>query len=116
MTVIAGLFWHPADAGQLKIGNGFLVGIEMSLRAILIVSAFSAFSVEIRNPRITDSLKGLGFRKAYAALSLSFNSLPVMLDRSADLKSFIKKPRKSFTNLIYEAESWFQCYQTHLKN
>ncbi len=115
MTVIAGIFWNPPDVTQFKMENGFLIGLEMSLRAVLIVSAFSALSVEIRNPRITDSLMNLGFGNAYAAISLSFNSLPVMLDRSADLKSFIKKPLQSFTDMIYEAELWLQCYQTHLQ-
>jgi len=115
MTIIAGLFWHPPVGSLLKINNGFLVGLEMSLRAVLIVSAFSAFSVELRNPRVTNSLIGLGFGNAYAAISLSFNSLPVMLDRSSSLKSFIQKPWRSFTNMIYEAESWLQCYQTHLR-
>lgn len=115
MTVIAGFFWHPTDGESYRTGSGFLVGLEMSLRAILIVSAFSAFSVEIRNPRVTNSLIKLGFGKAYAALSLSFNSLPVMLDRSADLKSFIKKPLHSFSNMIHEAELWLRCYKTHLQ-
>jgi hypothetical protein len=114
MTVIAGFFWHPTDGDSYISGSGFLVGLEMSIRAILIVSAFSAFSVEIRNPRVINPLMKLGFGNAYAALSLSFNSLPVMLDRSADLKSFIKKPMHSFSSIIYEAELWLQCYKTHL--
>jgi len=115
ITLIAGFFWHPTDGDNYRIGSGFLVGLEMSLRAILIVSAFSAISVGIRNPRVTNSLMKVGFGKAYAALSLSFNSLPVMLDRSADLKTFIKKPVYSFSNMIHEAELWLRCYKTHLK-
>ncbi len=115
MTLVAGFFWNPPGNESLQSGSGFLVGLEMSLRAVLIVSAFSALSVEIRNPRITESLLGLGLGNAYAAVSLSFNSLPVMLDRSANLKTFIRNPVKSFTRLIFEAELWLKCYQTHLK-
>ena len=115
MTVVAGLFWNPSDSIEFKMNNGFLVGLEMSIRAVLIVSAFSALSVEIRNPRITETLLRIGFGNAYAALSLSFNSLPAMLDRSSDLKSFVKKPMQSFTDMIYEAELWLQWYQTDLR-
>ncbi len=115
MTIIAGLFWHPPDGNQFIIENGFLVGLEMSLRAVLIVSAFSALSVEIRNPRVINSLMKLGFGNLYAAISLSFNSLPVMLDRSVDLKSFIKKPLHSFSHMINEAELWLESYQTQLE-
>ena len=97
------------------MGSGLIVGLEMSLRAVLIVSAFSGLSVEIRNPRITERLLDKGFGNAYAALSLSFNSLPVMLDRSLDFSSFIKRPFKSFSYLISDAELWLKCYQTYLK-
>ncbi|MEN8203572.1 MAG: hypothetical protein ABFS28_13330 [Bacteroidota bacterium] len=115
MTVIAGLFWHPPTESNIKFGNGFMVGLEMSLRAVLIVSSFSALSVEIRNPRITNHLIRLGFGKAYAALSLSFNSLPAMLDRSANIKGFVRKPWATFSSMIFEAELWLQTYQKQLK-
>ncbi|MFH0756613.1 MAG: hypothetical protein V2B15_04930 [Bacteroidota bacterium] len=115
MTLVAGIFWDPPGADSFRVGHGFQVGLEMSLRAILIVAAFSALSVEIRNPRITGSLLRMGFGNAYAAVSLSFNSLPVMIDRSADLKTFIRNPVRSLTKLIFEAELWLKCYQTHLR-
>lgn len=115
MTLVAGFFWHPPEAGSYKFASGFMVGLEMCLRAILIVSAFSAISVEIRNPLITDKLLKSGMGNGYAAVSLAFNSLPVMLDRSSDIKSFIKSPIRSFSKMVFEAEAWLQCYQTHLK-
>jgi hypothetical protein len=114
MTVLAGLFWHPPEPGDYRFSNGFMVGLEMSLRAVLIVSAFSGLSVEIRNPRVTSYLLGIGFGSAYAALSLSFNSLPAMLDRAASISTFLKKPLLAFSKMILEAELWLECYQTHL--
>ncbi len=115
MTVLAGLFWHPPEGTDFRFQNGFLVGLEMSLRAVLIVSAFSGLSVEIRNPRVTKYLLGMGFGRAYAALSLAFNSLPVMLERSASLSSFLRRPFQAFSNMLMEAEMWLQCYKTALK-
>jgi len=115
MTLMAGFFWHPPDAESLRISSGFLVGIEMSLRAIILVSAFSALSVEIRNPLLADKLLKRGMGNGYAAISLAFNSLPAMLDRSAGLKAFIKKPVHSFSKMVYEAESWLHCFQTHMR-
>jgi hypothetical protein len=111
VTIAAGVFWHPGEENQTDGLNGYLIGLEMSLRAILIVSAFSALSVEIRNPRIIRTLFRMGFKNAYAAISVSFQSLPAMLDRSADLKSFIKKPVYSFTSMIHQAERWLDSYR-----
>jgi hypothetical protein len=115
MTLVAGFFWHPTDGSSIDMGNGFLVGLEMSLRAVLVVSAFSALSVEIRNPRITGWLLNSRFENAYFALSLSFNSLPAMLDRSADISSFVRNPLRPFATMISEAELWLECYQTQLQ-
>jgi hypothetical protein len=114
MTLAAGLFWNPSGSTQGNLSNGFLAGLEMSLRAVFIISAFSGLSVEIRNPRITKSLLTYGLGNAYAAVSLTFNSLPVMLERSARLKTFFTRPFRSFSNLLYEAELWLKCYQAHL--
>jgi hypothetical protein len=90
------------------------VGLEMSLRAVLIVSSFSGLSVEIRNPRVTGYLLKMGFGRAYAALSLAFNSLPAMLERSASLGTFLRKPFHAFSGMLSEAEMWLKCYQTGL--
>jgi hypothetical protein len=115
MTLVAGLFWNPSGTGPFRSMEGFMVGMEMSLRAIVLVSAFSALSVEIRNPRITNYLLGMGLGNMYAAVSLSFNSLPAMIDRSSNIKSFLKNPLHSFSRLINEAQLWLSYYQNHLK-
>ncbi|MDF1574516.1 MAG: hypothetical protein P1P86_04915 [Bacteroidales bacterium] len=116
MTLLAGLFCHPQDGSNFMIQNGFLVGLEMSLRAVLIVSAFSGLSVEIRNPMVTGYLLGLGFGKAYAALSLAFNSLPAMLDRSARLSNFLRKHFQAFSDMLVEAEMWMNYYQKEFQD
>jgi hypothetical protein len=115
MTFVAGLFWNPSGTGPFRSMEGFMVGMEMSLRAIVLVSAFSALSVEIRNPRITNYLLGMGLGNMYAAVSLSFNSLPAMIERSSNIKSFIKNPALSYSRLINEAQLWLSYYQNHLK-
>jgi hypothetical protein len=115
MTIIAGLFWHSPEAASGNLRNGYMVGLEMSLRAVLVITAFSGLSVEIRNPMVTKVLFKSRLRNGYAALSLAFNSLPAMLDRSAKVKTFFRKHVQSFLTLLYEAELWLTCFQTHLE-
>jgi hypothetical protein len=112
MTLVAGFFWNPEKEAFLNGGLGFLVGLEMCFRAILIVSAFSAFSVEIRNPRVAASLQGPRTAQLHGALALAFSSLPAMLDRSSELKPFLRRPLASFVMLIAEAKDWLICYKT----
>jgi hypothetical protein len=116
MTLVAGFFWNPGKEAFLNDGLGFLVGLEMCFRAILIVSAFSAFSVEIRNPRVAASLHGPRTTQLHGALALAFSSLPAMLDRSSELKPFLRRPLASFVMLIAEAKDWLICYKTQQGN
>jgi len=116
MLLVAVLFWKPPGETDVAPEQGLMVGLEMCLRAVLVVSAFSALSVEIRNPRVTGALLKMGFGNAYTALSLAFNSLPAMIDRSAEFRTFFRKPLRSFSILIAEAENWLECYREQLRN
>jgi hypothetical protein len=111
LTLVAGIFWHPVEANQSDMTNGFLIGLEMCLRAILIVSAFSGLSVEIRNPRIIRFLIGRGFGNAYAAISLAFQSLPALLDRSSQLKTMLRHPARTISSLLQEAQQRYLQYE-----
>jgi hypothetical protein len=115
MTVIAVLFWNPSEAASGNLKSGLVVGLEMSFRAIVVVTSFSGLSVEIRNPIITNAFFNHGLSNFYAAVSLAFNSLPVMLDRSAKFRSFFRKPVRSFSNILYEAELWLKYYQAQFE-
>lgn len=104
----AGLFWNPQPEGVTMHGAGLLMGLEMCVRAIVIISAFSALSTEIRNPKISDRLFGLGLGNVRAALSFAFNSLPLMLERAGNLKSFLKNPALALTRIISDADMWLK--------
>ena len=113
MTLLAAFFWHPHESGMQNFGPGFTVGLEMSLRAVIIVSAFSGLSVEFRNPKLSRFLLKIGFGQAHQALLLSFSSLPAMLDRAATFTSFLRKPLQVVSQMILDAEIWLERHQGH---
>jgi hypothetical protein len=111
LTLLSGLLWNAPGEGESAYA-GYLVGLEMSLRAVVIVSTFSALSVEVRNPRVIDGLLRLGLGNAYAALSLAFASLPVMLDHAPGLREITTRPGASISGLIQKANSWMLYYES----
>lgn len=109
LVLAAGLFWEaPGESARLQ--TGLLVGIEMAIRAVLVVSLFSAISVELRNPVVVDRLLGIGLGNFYHALNLAFRSLPVMLERSPGFRRLVLEPAKSMASLIGEAKAWLHQY------
>jgi len=69
--------------------QGVLVGIKMVLRAVLVVSVFTAISVELKNPLVKSLLYKKGYSQLYATLGLATSSIPFILKNiSIDKKDF----------------------------
>ncbi len=69
--------------------QGIIVGIKMVLRAILVVSVFTAISVELKNPLVKSLLYKKGYSQLYATLGLSTSSVPYILKNiSVEKKDF----------------------------
>jgi len=114
IVLLSAIFWDINEPNKNWISlEGFLVGIEMMIRALFIVVAFSALSVELRNRRVKDFLYGIGFGQFYQAVGLAFSALPIMISSLPKSKEIIKKPFKSFVMPLVMADSWLQLFKQH---
>ncbi|MCF8367524.1 MAG: hypothetical protein K9G76_00685 [Bacteroidales bacterium] len=112
LTFLAAIFWNGFNNHESFFNvEGLLVGLEMNLRALFVVIAFSAFGVELRNPVIRDFLFKKGFDKIYAALGLSFTALPVMIEAMPRPKYFLLHPIESFSNMMKHAKEWLNVFE-----
>ena len=60
--------------------DGLLIGLEMTIRACLLVVGFAAISVELRKPRIIGWFTRRGMNGFSSALSVAFQALPEMTE------------------------------------
>jgi hypothetical protein len=111
ILLLAGLFLESSDPQNFSVQNAISAGWNMFLRAILVITAFSAISAELANPKIREFLMKRGFNKLYMALQLAFSALPVMLEKNSNLKTFFRHPVRSFVVLISDAENWFESFK-----
>jgi len=103
VTLLAAIFWKSGD-----FTGGLLIGLEMNVRAILIVVSFSALSIELRNPIVRTFLFRKGFRNIYIAVSLAFSILPVMIANIPVSKQLFGHPLKSIAGIISNSENWLE--------
>ena len=68
LTLLASLFYVEDSQIMYFSLNGIIVGLEMTLRAVVVVLGFSSISIELRNPIIKAVLNKKGFSKLYNAL------------------------------------------------
>ncbi len=72
--------------------DGIRIGIEMNLRAIIMVMGFSVLGTELYNPKIRNYLRGSRFKQLSLALELSLDSLPSIIAYIPSFKQIIKDP------------------------
>ncbi|HEB62227.1 MAG TPA: DUF2478 domain-containing protein [Bacteroidetes bacterium] len=73
--------------------EGFIIGMKMLTRAIMMISVFTSISVELKNPVVKALMYQKGFSGLYTTIGLASSALPFLLKN-------IVSNRKSFTNPI----------------
>jgi len=116
IVVLATLFWTDFSEGSIFSMEGFMIGVEMNIRAIFVVIAFSSLSIEIRNPVVKTFLFKKGFKKLYISVGLSFSSLPIMIRSIPRPKEIIKNPLRALAGMIVYAEKWLETYERNQVN
>lgn len=117
IVLLSALFWKTSDDAGFGFNyEGFIVGLEMMVRALFIVVAFSAMSVELRNEKVKEFLFNVGFGQFYQALGLAFGSLPIMISMLPKSGEIIKSPAKSLLKPLILADNWLLVFENKKTN
>ena len=110
LTVLASLFYVDGSEIVYFSLKGVTVGLEMTLRAVVVVLGFSAISVELRNPLIKTVLNKKGFSNLYNALGMAFSALPAIISDITKPKQILKKPFKTIVDIILFTDSLYLAF------
>ncbi len=112
IVVLSTLFWGDNDFKGLNISKeGFVAGIEMMIRAMFIITAFTALSVELRNRKVKSFLEKAGVGKFYESIQMALGALPQMIALLPTAKEIIKSPGKSMLKPLIYANSWLESFK-----
>ncbi|MDD5696153.1 MAG: nucleoside-triphosphatase, partial [Bacteroidales bacterium] len=92
--------WLYSRIISLDVINGLMLGIQMNLRAAIVILGFSVIGTELYNPKIRDFFLRTPLKQLPLALELSFQSLPFMIAHMPDVKTIIKNPVSVIYRLI----------------
>lgn len=106
LTLLAGLFL--GRTGGTFSREGLARGIEMNLRAILMVASFAALSVELGNPRVRHSMMRRGSRGFLLALEAAFSVLPEVVASLPSPRELLLRPLDAFAGVVARAEEWLE--------
>ncbi|MCF7922984.1 MAG: hypothetical protein K9M55_09815 [Candidatus Marinimicrobia bacterium] len=83
---------------------GLETGVGMAIRALLVIFAFSALSIELRNPVIISWFTRLGMGVMFESLSLAFEVLPRLLKRVSEIDRIWRHPFRTLSQLLAALE------------
>jgi hypothetical protein len=107
IVFLSGFFWKSGSGiNGLLAAEGLLVGLEMAIRAILVITGFTGISSELRSPLVRAFLFKRGLRQVYSSVSLAFQALPAMLESSVKPRDLLRRPFKAVAQMLASAGKW----------
>lgn len=105
ITMLTVFVFSRFDKSNDSLINGLIAGVQMNLRAVLMILGFSVLAVELYNPLVRKYFSRSSFKQLPVALELSFESLPVFISVIPDFKTAIKHPINIFSAVILKAQN-----------
>jgi len=105
LTILASLFYVKPEDSSLFNLEGLFIGLNMSIRAIIVILGFSSISVELRNPIVKTVLYKRGFSQLYNSLGLAFSALPSIISKVSKPKQIFRKPFKTIIEILLYMDS-----------
>jgi nucleoside-triphosphatase THEP1 len=115
ITMLSSFLFAKLQSSNLSITFGLLTGLEMNLRAALMVIGFSVIGKELSNPVIRNFFVLTSFRQLPLALEVSFETLPFVIANLPRLTDIFKKPVAVTRQIVAQAEYWLEKVALNMK-
>ncbi len=113
LLLLSSVFYFENGQAVFFTLKGLQVGVEMILRAVVVILGFSAISVELRNPIIKTVLYNKGFAALYDSLGLAFLALPAIISEISKPKDMLKKPFNTILNILLYTDILYKYFENN---
>ncbi len=104
ITTITAFDFSRLQSESTSTLSAILIGVEMNLRAIVLIMGFTVLGTELYNPKIRAYFAKTYFKQLPLALELSLDSLPAMIANTPEVRTILKHPGIVVQHFINYAE------------
>jgi nucleoside-triphosphatase THEP1 len=108
IVLFSALFFNGFSAEALFQKEGWLIGMKMVFRALILLSAFSGISNELKNPLVKNILYQQGMKNLYQSLEIAFSALPGLMNAFSMNKKSVAGFRKLTFTMLQNARALLQ--------
>ena len=105
ITMITTFVFTRLQSDKTSVSEAIFIGVEMNLRAIVLIMGFTVLGTELYNPKIREFFANSYFKQLPLALELSVESLPAVIANTPDVKTMLRNPGAVVHHLINYAEA-----------
>jgi nucleoside-triphosphatase THEP1 len=105
ITMITAFVFTRLQSDKTSVYEAILIGVEMNMRAIILIMGFTVLGTELYNPKIRNFFTNSYFKQLPLALELSVESLPAVIANTPDVKTMLRNPGAVVHHLINYAEA-----------
>jgi len=105
ITMVTAFVFSRLQSESTSILSAILIGVEMNLRAIVLIMGFTVLGTELYNPKIRTYFARTYFKQLPLALELSLDSLPAMIANTPEVRTILKHPGIVVQHFINYAEN-----------
>ncbi len=116
IILFSAVFWQGFSLHAPFNTEGLVIGVKMSLRALVLLGGFTAISIELKNPVIKNLLYARGLQSLYESLELSFAALPGILEEFSLQTKKILGFRKMTHAMLKRSQSLLEMFSLMRKN
>ncbi|MGE0020204.1 MAG: nucleoside-triphosphatase [Draconibacterium sp.] len=104
ITMLTAVVFTQLETEPVPVSEAILMGIEMNLRAILVIMGFTAIGTELYHPGIRKFFGNGYFKQLPLAIEISVDTLPAVIANTPDVKTILRNPVLVVSHLINYAE------------
>ncbi len=116
ISFLSSYLFYEFTAVKKTLFDAFLIGLQMNLRAAVLMIGFLIIGKELYNPIIINFFHQSYFKKLYLSVEIAFDTLPFVMTNIPKFKEIIKHPYQSFKNLVSQADFWLNRLIIRQKN
>jgi nucleoside-triphosphatase THEP1 len=105
ITMLTAFVFSRLQSESTSTLSAILIGVEMNLRAIVLIMGFTVLGTELYNPKIRTYFAKTYFKQLPLALELSLDSLPAMIANTPEVRTILKHPGIVVQHFINYAEN-----------